>query len=259
MNKNFSNCFVLVITTLCIYSNANAQKKEYPKPDPMTPNMTEFWTPQPKIVTPGKSSETVIPAPSDAIVLFDGKDLSAWEDSNGNPAQWVVKDGIFTVKPGSGSIQTKQKFENFQLHIEWRSPETVKGNGQGRGNSGVFFQGIYELQVLDSYDNETYANGMAGSIYKQTPPLVNAMRKPGEWNTYDVIYSAPVFKNDGTYRIPPTVTVLLNGIVIQNNTTIRGTTPYIGLPETVKHGAGPLSLQDHGDLIGFRNIWIREL
>jgi hypothetical protein len=227
----------------------------------MKPEMSEFWTPQPKIVTPGTATENaVISPPSDAIVLFDGKDLSAWKssDKEGGEAKWTVKDGI-VIATKTGSIETKQHFENYQLHIEWQISETVTGKGQGRGNSGVFMQGIYEVQVLDSYQSETYANGQAGSIYKQAPPLVNVMRKPGEWNVYDIIYSAPIFKKDGTYREPPRVTVIHNGVVIQNNTTIIGTTEYIGFPKVVEHGAGPILLQDHGDAVNFRNIWIREL
>jgi hypothetical protein len=244
---------VLIAAAICgFYFTADAQK-EYPKPDPMTPKMSEFWTPQPKIVTPG----TVTTAPSDAIVLFDGKDLSAWEDGNGGEAKWIVKDGVFIAD--KGGLQTKQKFENYQLHIEWRIPEDVTGKGQGRGNSGVFMQGIYELQILDSYESETYANGQAASIYKQSPPLVNAMRKPGEWNVFDVIYSAPIFKEDGTYRVPPYITVIHNGVLVQNNTAILGTTEYIGFPKVFKHGAGPIMLQDHGNPVAFRNVWIREL
>lgn len=234
----------------------------YPEPEKMNPGMSEFWLPQPKIVTPG--SITTNSAPSDAIILFDGKDLSAWESPRTKgAAEWKVNaDGTFTVDKQKGDIQTKQKFENFQLHIEWSIPANITGKSQSRGNSGIYLQGIYELQVLDSYQNETYANGQAGSIYKQSRPLVNAMRKPGEWNVYDVIYTAPVFKEDGTYRIPPQVTVIHNGVVVQNNTTILGTTEYIGFPRVVKHGAGPILLQSHGDPsepISFRNIWIREL
>ncbi len=242
---------------ICV--NANAQK-EYPKPMEMKPEMSEFWTPQPPIVTPGTyRGDGMMTAPSDAIILFDGKNLSAWENSNGGPAEWNVKNGAFTVAKGKGEIRTKQKFNDFQLHIEWTAPTEVKGESQGRGNSGVFLQGIYEVQVLDCYQNETYANGMTGSLYKQTPPLVNVMRKPGEWNTYDIIYSAPIFKEDGTYRVPPRVTVIQNGVVLQNNTTLLGTTEYIGFPKVVPHGAGPIMLQDHGDAVSFRNVWIREL
>lgn len=247
----------------------------------MTPEMTEIWTPIPETVVPGSvKTDAIVPPPSDAIVLFDGTDLSQWEgaskekivmqgkdtamftESAGKTADWIVKDGILIVNKGAGDIQTKQLFGDFQLHIEWRIPEVIHGEGQFRGNSGIFLQGFYELQILDSYNNETYANGQAGSIYKQTPPLVNAMKKPGEWNRYDIIYTAPTFKNDGAYRTRPVVTVLHNGVVIQNATLIQGTTPYIGLPQVISHGRGPVRLQAHGDdsePIGFRNIWIREL
>ena len=253
---------LLILAALAVVFSLNAQEKKYPDRAPMTPAMSEYWQPQPAVVTPGKVSKEAIPAPSDAIVLFDGKDLSQWENSKGNPAEWTVSNGTFIVKKGTGEIRTKQKFNDYQLHLEWMIPVGITGESQGRGNSGVFMQGIYEIQILDNYQNETYVNGQAGSIYKQTPPLVNAMRKPGEWNTYDIIYTAPTFKKDGTYRTPPRVTVLQNGILLQNNTTILGTTPYIGFPEVKEHGAGPIILQDHGDPsapISFRNIWIREL
>jgi len=244
----------------CLFvTTISAQDKKYPEPERMNPGMSEYWTPQPKIVTPGDACTNS--APSDAIVLFDGKNLDAWQSSNdkSKSAPWKVEKGAFTVTPQTGGIETKQHFTDYQLHIEWSSPEVVKGNSQGRGNSGIFMQGIYEVQVLDSYDNETYVNGQAGSIYKQTPPLANVMRKPGEWNTYDIIYTAPTFTKDGKYRTYPTITVIHNGVVVQNNTTIIGTTEYVGFPQTRVHGAGPISLQDHGDLVRFRNIWIREL
>ena len=245
-----------------LVSISSFAQRNYPSPGKMSANMSEFWLPQPAIVTPGDIKTNT--APSDAIVLFDGKDLSAWVSSqNRGAAEWKVNsDGTFTIDKKKGDIQTKQSFENFQLHIEWLIPEKMSGESQGRGNSGVYLQNRYELQVLDSYKNETYSNGQAGSIYKQSRPLVNAMRKPGEWNVYDVIYTAPVFKEDGTYRIPPTVTVIHNGVVVQNNTTILGTTEYEGFPKVEKHGPGPIKLQSHGDPsepISFRNIWIREL
>ena len=160
------------------------------------------------------------------------------------------------------AFQTKQKFDSFQLHIEWCVPENITGESQLRGNSGVFLQGLYEVQILDCYNNPTYVNGQTGSIYKQSIPLANAMRKPGEWNVYDIIYNAPTFKKDGSYRTHPTVTVIHNGVVLQNNTTILGTTEWIGFPQVKAHGAGPIILQSHGDPsepISFRNIWIREL
>jgi hypothetical protein len=266
MKKNFFLVKALaVVVTCCLFVNAHAQgQKEYPKQEQMKPGMSEYWTPQPKVVRPGIATQgATLTAPSDAIVLFDGKGLAEWESSRGGgPAQWTVHDGMFTVNKKSGDIQTKRKFENYQLHLEWMIPENISGTSQGRGNSGVYMQGMYEIQILDNYESETYVNGQAGSVYKQTPPLANAMRKPGEWNVYDIIYSAPVFKEDGTYRIPPTVTVIQNGVVLQNHTTILGTTEYIGFPKVTKHGAGPIVLQSHGDPsepISFRNIWIREL
>ncbi|OAV70007.1 hypothetical protein Barb6XT_00143 [Bacteroidales bacterium Barb6XT] len=257
MNKRNSLLFA-VACTACM--TVSAQQKEYPQREQMRPGMSEYWTPQPKIVTPGDIHTQT--APSDAIVLFDGKNLDAWESTKGGAAQWTVRDGAFTVNKKAGDIQTKQKFDSYQLHIEWLIPEGITGNNQARGNSGIFMQGMYEVQVLDCYENETYVNGQTGSIYKQTPPLANVMRKPGEWNVYDIIYSAPIFKEDGTYRVPPTITVIHNGVVLQNHTTILGTTEYIGFPQVTPHGAGPIVLQSHGDPsapISFRNIWLREL
>lgn len=253
----------MICLALCAGIALQAQdKKEYPKPEPMTPGMTEFWVPQRAFVTPGDAATAG--APSDAIILFDGKDLSQWCSPKGGPAKWEVHDGVFTVVKGSGieDIQTKEVFGSFQLHLEWCTPVGITGSSQARGNSGVFLQGMYEVQILDNYENETYINGMVGSIYKQSPPLVNPMRKPGEWNSYDIIYTAPVFNEDGTYLYPPRVTVLMNGVLVQNNTTIRGTTQFIGHPTIAPHGDGPVRLQAHGDPsapISFRNIWIRKL
>ena len=251
---------ITIALAITAATTMNAQEKKYPKPERMTPGMTEFWTPQPKVVTPGDI--TTNSAPSDAIVLFDGKDLSAWTGRGGAPAEWDVHDGVFTVNKKKGDIQTRQHFNSFQLHIEWCVPENITGESQARGNSGVFLQGMYEIQILDCYNNKTYTNGQTGSVYKQSTPLANAMRKPGEWNVYDIIYNAPVFNADGSYRVPPTVTVIHNGVLLQNNVVIRGTTEYIGHPQVKKHGAGPIILQSHGDPsepISFRNIWIREL
>ncbi len=241
---------------------AIAQDK-YPEPMPMKPQMSEYWTPQPTIITPGTATKnTVMSPPSDAIVLFDGKDLSQWQNAKGEAAGWTVHDGVMTVNKRTGDIQTKQSFGDFQLHLEWQTPENITGSSQARGNSGIFLQNKYEVQILDCYNNETYVNGQTGSIYKQTPPLVNPMRKPGEWNVYDIIYKAPTFTKDGKYRTNPTVTIILNGVVVQNSTIIIGTTEYIGFPKVTPHGDGPLRLQSHGDPsepISFRNIWIREL
>ena len=251
----------LLLAMLLCATAAQAQEKKYPEPEGMRPGMSEYWTPQPAVVTPGDIKTNS--APSDAIILFDGKNLDAWTNGNGSgPAGWTIKKGIVTVDKSKGDIVTKQKFGSFQLHIEWSIPENISGESQSRGNSGVYLQDMYEVQILDCYQNETYVNGMTGSLYKQTPPLVNAMRKPGEWNVYDIIYTAPVFKSDGTYLYHPYVTVIQNGIVLQNHTEIQGTTEYIGFPRVVKHGDGPIRLQSHGDPsapISFRNIWIREM
>jgi Domain of Unknown Function (DUF1080) len=208
---------------------------------------------EPRIMDPG-------PPPSDAIVLFGGTDLSQWRsDDGGGPAKWEVKDGVATVN-GTGGISTKQGFGDCQLHLEWATPAEVKGEGQGRGNSGVFLQGRYELQVLDSYNNKTYYDGQAGAIYKQYAPLVNACRKPGEWQAYDVIYHAPRFDNDGKLLRPGTITVLQNGVLIQDNVEIMGPTASPDKPKYEAHPLKqPLALQDHGHPVRFRNIWIREL
>jgi hypothetical protein len=229
-------------------------------PMPMKPEMTEIWEPEVPVITPGKKPGD---APSDAIILFDGTNLNQWVSQRGvdKPAPWkIVNNDHFEVVPGSGGIQTKLKFGDCQLHIEFSAPDEVQSVSQGRGNSGVFFQNRYELQVLDSYNNRTYSNGQAGSVYKDHAPLVNAMRDPLSWNTYDVIYTAPRFKPDGRLDYPARITVLHNGVVVQNNTTINGLTNYIGLhlyPDA--HGEDVISLQDHGNKVQFRNIWIRRL
>ncbi len=221
------------------------------------PKLSEVWQPEPRVITPGKTSQD---APSDAIVLFNGKDLSQWQDAKGGDAKWKLKDGYMQVAPGTGVIQTKQKFGDCQLHIEWRTPDTVKGDGQGRGNSGIFLMGLYELQVLDNYHNRTYSNGQAGSIYKQSMPLVNVCRPPGEWQTYDIIFTAPRFNNDSTLGSAARITVLQNEVLVQNNFSIWGGTEYIGIPVyKMTPDKLPLVLQDHGNPVCYRNIWIREL
>lgn len=221
-----------------------------------SPELTELREPVPPVVTPGEGTAP----PSDAIVLFGGTDLDQWESVNGSPVKWNLEDGIVTVVDGTGSIQTKQGFGDIQLHIEWRTPLEVVGDGQGRGNSGVFLQKVYEVQVLDNYENSTYANGQAGSVYKQHIPLVNACRPPGEWQVYDIIYIAPRFREDGTLFSPARVTVLHNGILVQNHVTLLGTTKYVGLPSYKPHALKQaIMLQDHGNPVSFRNIWVREL
>jgi hypothetical protein len=260
----------LLILSLLVFSYAigSAQEQQRatppaPRPvDPnrMTPGMTEIWDPEVKIITAGvKDSD----APSDAIVLFNGSDINTeWSDNRGNPSKWIVQDGSLISVRGAGVIKSKRKFANFQLHIEWKTPSEVTGESQGRGNSGVFLQELYEVQVLDSYNNRTYRHGQAGSLYKQHAPLVNSSRGPGVWQSYDIIYTAPTFNSDTTtYFTPPRVTVIHNGVLIQNNVSLRGPTQYIGVPEyTIKvHGPGSLVLQDHGNPVAYRNIWIREL
>jgi hypothetical protein len=229
---------------------------------------TEVYEPVPKVVTPGATNAE---PPSDAIVLFDGKNLDEWVmNKDKSPVKWTVADGILTVKKGrdSGNIETKRTFKNYQLHVEWRIPENITGSDQARGNSGVFLASTgpgddgYELQVLDSYNNKTYVNGQAGSIYKQGIPLVNPARKPGEWQTYDVVWTAPVFNDDGSVKTPAYVTVFFNGVLVQNHFQLQGETLYIGKPFYKKYDRAPIKLQAHGDAsepISYRNIWVREL
>ena len=219
------------------------------------PVATEVWEPVPRMVTPGQGTAP----PSDAIVLFDGKNLSEWTHENGSDVKWDVSDGAMTVVKGTGDIFTKRTFGDCQLHVEWRAPADDMDEGQNRGNSGIFLQNRYEVQVLDSYGGKTYSNGQAGAIYKQSIPLVNACRPAGEWQTYDIIYKAPVFNQDGIRLAPGFITVLHNGILIQNHTEIKGTSEYIGLPKNIAHGKAPIRLQDHGEKVSYRNIWIREL
>ena len=232
----------------------------------MKPEETEVWQPVPPVVTPGvKESDP----PSDAIVLFDGKDESQWVSAQDHsPAQWIVADGVLKVNKKSGNIETKRTFQDYQLHIEWRIPEDITGSGQARGNSGVFLASLgpgdagYELQVLDSYNNATYVNGMAGSLYKQAIPLANAARKPGEWQTYDVVWTAPRFNPDGSLKTPAYATVFWNGVVAENHFQLQGQTLYRGKPFWKAYDRAPIKLQAHGDKsepMSFRNIWVREL
>lgn len=240
---------------------------------------TEQWEPIPEKVTPGYS--TSVP-PSDAIVLFDGKDISQWHKPKYgyganmetveaivnvkvnrpefSPAEWQVKDGAMIVKPGGGAIETKQAFGDIQLHIEWLSPEDPGKEDQAYSNSGVFLMGLYEIQVLNSYENKTYANGQAGAMYKQHPPLVNSSRPPGEWQAYDIVFTAPRFSTTGKLEQPAYITAFHNGILIQNHSALEGPCIYIGKANYVAHPEKmPLLLQDHGDKVRFRNIWVREL
>jgi Domain of Unknown Function (DUF1080) len=240
-------------------SSTDAQAK--PKPED-----TEIWQPVPKVVTP--AAECNAP-PSDAILLFDGKNVDEWVNvKDKQPALWDVHDGVMTVNKTGGSIETRRRFKDYQLHVEYKIPASITGTGQGRGNSGVFLASTgpgddgYELQVLDGYNNPTYVNGMVGSIYKQSIPLTNASRKPGEWQTYDVAWTAPTFNDDGSLKTPAYVTVFLNGILVQNHFALTGQTLYIGKPFYKKYDTAPIKLQAHGDKsepMSYRNIWVREL
>jgi hypothetical protein len=251
-----------IILSVCVIGTFSAYaQNQNPENAKMKPEMTEFWDPEVKIITPAENN---LNPPSDAIVLFDGTNetlLQNWTNGKGEAPLWNVADNCMTVVKGTGTIKTKMNFEDFQLHIEWRTPAEVnpESKSQGRGNSGIFMQERYELQVLDNYENRTYRNGQAGSFYKQYAPLVNVCKKPGEWQTYDVIYTAPRFKADSTLFTPARVTVLQNGVLVQNNVQLSGPTEYIGIPKYKFHGPGAITLQDHGNMVSYKNIWIREL
>ena len=255
-NMKYQILFTAALSACVFMVNAQAKHED-----------TEVYTPVPKVVTPGKAFAD---APSDAIVLFGSKNLDQWvsTDDRTKPAEWTVADDILTVKKGTGNIETKRSFSNYQLHIEWRIPTNITGSDQARGNSGVFLASLgkgdagYELQILDSYNNTTYVNGMAGSIYKQFIPLANAAKKPGDWQTYDVVWIAPTFNADGSMQTPARATVFFNGVLVQNDVALTGPTLYIGKPVYKAHGPAPIKLQAHGDKsepISYRNIWVREL
>ena len=237
-----------------------ANTEEVTPQEPTKPEETEIWEPIPAKVDPmGQNG-----APSDAIVLFDGTNFDAWESANegGGEVQWVLNgDGSMTVKDKTGDIQTKQSFGSVQLHVEWRSNPDNKATNQNPSNSGVFLQNRYEVQVLDNNDNPTYVNGMVGSIYKQSIPLVMAAKPTGDWNSYDIIFHAPEFDAEGNKTKSGTLTVLLNGVLVQDHFELLGTTEYIGWPKNDAHGPAPIKLQDHGDQSGvkYRNIWVRNL
>ncbi len=258
----------LIITIFASFIGCQKQNNKSPKEqeimqenkqEPTKPEETEIWNPKPKIVTPGKSNS----APSDAIVLFDGTNLDEWiTEKDSTAAKWDINnDGSVTVKNGSGDIQTIKKFGSVQLHVEWKSPAKVNSKGQNRANSGVFLQKRYEVQVLDNNNNDTYVNGQVGSIYKQSIPLAMASVTSGEWNVYDIIFHAPKFDREGEKIKSGTITVLHNGVLIQDNFKLKGTTEYIGWPKNKAHGKAPIKLQDHNDNSGvsYRNIWLREL
>jgi len=246
MKKNFLLLFCLSITIVAATQTNQGD-----------PKLTEIWKPVPKIITPGKP---ITGAPSDAVILFGSKkDSVNWVRRDGRPFSWKADDSAMTIPPRGGDLRTKQSFGDCQLHIEWRTPAEVKGEGQGRGNSGIFLMSRYELQVLDSWNNVTYSNGQAGSIYKQHMPMVNVCRPPGEWQTYDILFTAPQFYEDSALKSPARMTVFQNGVLIQHNDELWGPMQFIGVPKYEKHATmEPLLLQDHGNPVAFRNIWVVE-
>jgi hypothetical protein len=235
------------------------KKKENVKIEPTKPEETEIWAPKPKKVTIDPKTKI----PSDAIVLFNGTNFAEWVSAKDSTAvKWILNaDGSMTVKDKAGDIQTKRNFGSVQLHLEWSSSSEIRANGQNRSNSGVFLQNRYEVQILDNNDNETYVNGQVGSIYKQAIPLVKAVSKTGDWNSYDIIYHQPIFDSKGEISEQGTITVLHNGVLIQDHFKLKGTTEYIGWPKNRVHGKSPIKLQDHHDnsRVNYRNIWVREL
>lgn len=250
--------FILTLAVgLCMASSVVAQTK---------PEETEAWKPAVPIVAPAAAPGG---APSDAIVLFDGHDLGQWVSvKDQSPAAWTVEGGVLTVDKARGNIETRRAFRDYQLHLEWRVPADITGSGQSRGNSGVFLASTgprdqgYEVQILDSYENPTYVNGQAASVYKQHPPLANASRQPGEWQTYDIVWRAPVFVAGDALASPAVVTVIHNGVLVQDHAVLAGETVYVGKPSYKAHGPAPIKLQAHGDPsapLSFRNIWVREL
>ena len=267
MRTRSSNFLLLALIVLALLV-APLCAQQPAAPGAPKPQDTEVWEPEPKVVTPGATDSQ---PPSDAIVLFDGKNLDEWVQNNDkSPAKWSVADGVMTVSKtrGVGNIETKRTFKNYQLHIEWKIPENITGKDQARGNSGVFLASTgggdagYELQILDNYNNKTYVNGMVGSMYKQAIPLANPARKPGEWQTYNVVWTAPTFNADGTVKTPAYVTVFFNGVLVENHFELKGETLYIGKPVYKKYDSAPIKLQAHGDAsepISFRNIWVRPL
>jgi hypothetical protein len=267
---SFLACAALVAASSALVRAAPGVGDEGTAIIPGTPwYVHDSLRPQPAVVTPGAAFSQLAAPPSDATVLFDGKDLSQWESADGSPPSWKIVDGILEVVPANGQhhLKTKQHFPDFQLHVEFACPAVVKGRGQGRGNSGILINGMYEVQILDSYDNPTYPDGQAGALYGQTPPLVNASKPPGEWQTYDLMFESPRWDAGGTLVKKAVVTVIQNGVVVQNHREFFGSTDGInGIPHKslgVYHQPHPpevmIELQEHKNPVRFRNIWIRAL
>lgn len=266
MTSAFRHCASMSLTLLILSSAMSYARPAAPPPAAGDPKATEQWVPVPPVVTPGSPAGA---PPSDAIVLFDGRNLDEWVSTQDHsPAKWKLVRDTLVVDKAQGNIETKRLFKNYQLHIEWQVPANITGDGQLRGNSGLFFASTgagdvgYEMQILDSFQNATYVNGQAASIYKQAPPLVNAMRKPGEWQIYDVVWTAPRFAADGKLETPAYVTAFHNGVLVQNHFPLTGETVYVGKPTYRPYERAAIKLQAHGDPsapLSFRNIWVREL
>src|SRR6266446_4675303 len=258
MTRTFSSLTAVILISLVHFSTVQLSTAQAP----MKWKVHDLNRPLPPVVEPGTAStqDAAGRAPSDAVVLFDGKDLSRWVDSDGKPARWKVENGYIEIVAKTGNISTRDSFGDCQLHVEFAEPSPGEGESQERGNSGVFLMGLYEIQVLDSHENKTYADGQAAAVYGQYPPLVNASRPPGQWQSYDIVFHGPRFAKDGKLLRPARVTVLHNGVLVQDNVEPSGPTahgarpPYAPQPEKL-----PLALQDHSNPIRFRNIWIREL
>ncbi len=253
----------IIILAVNAAPGAAQAHEEGPLPPGARYRVHSWERPRPPVVDPGPEHAPA-PPPSDAVVLFDGRSMAGWlvaKDSGPDePARWIAHNGEMTVNPGTGSIRTARGFGDVQLHVEWSAPTPPRGESQERGNSGVFLMGHYEIQVLDSYHNDTYPDGQAGAIYGQTPPLVNPIRPPGHWNTYDVIFHHPHFASDGTVLAPARITLFFNGVLAQDNTTITGWTVHMQIAHYQPHADKlPLVLQDHGNRVRYRNIWVREL
>ncbi|MHC4507544.1 MAG: 3-keto-disaccharide hydrolase [Planctomycetota bacterium] len=251
-----SVCLLMILAGCATQQAAEkSEVRQYVETDTGRWLIHDMNRPAPPVVAPGQ-------VPSDAIVLFDGTDLSEWTDTKGNPSKWIMGDGYMEAVKGSGYIQTRREFGSCQLHVEFATPSTVKGSSQGRGNSGVFLMGIYEVQVLDSYDNKTYPDGQCAALYGRNVPLVNACAKPGEWQSYDIIFHRPIFRGNKVVR-KATFTVLHNGVLVHDHVVLRGGTGWRGkhaISDYEPHAdTGPISLQDHGNPVRFRNVWIREL
>lgn len=257
MHRIFTLCILAI--SLISFNDIWSQENKSAEEEPTKPSQTEIWKPRVPVVTPGVNNG----APSDAIVLFDGSNFNEWTSTNGSgDVQWTLNgDGSMTVKNKTGNIQTKKDFGCMQLHIEWRSPKEIQGENQSRANSGVYIQKKYEVQVLDNNNNDTYVNGQVGSLYKQSIPKAMASSPTGQWNVYDIIYHAPEFDSDGNKNKSGSLSVLHNGVLIQDHFIIKGSTEFIGLPKNIPHGNAPLMLQDHGDnsRVSYRHIWLREL